>query len=223
MTPADVAVVIPTLNEAPVIAASIESGFAAGALEVIVSDGGSEDQTVEVAKGTGVSKIVRSLPGRGIQLNAGAAVTEKPWLLFLHADNRLDRDCLKQMCQEPDLNWGAFRQHIDSPRPLFRLVERGNAWRVKLRSMAFGDQAIFVRRDLFRQQGGFAEISLMEDVVLSQRLRQISDATLLPGPVTISPRRWQQNGIVRQTLRNWSIQLAFKFGASPERLRRHYG
>ena len=222
MSPADIAVVIPTLNEADYVAGAIESAFAAGAAEVIVSDGGSDDETTTRARHAGATKIVRSIPGRGIQLNSGATFAEQPFVLFLHADNRLHAECLQQICRHPDQIWGAFWQRIDSPRPIFRVLEWGNAARVRLRGMAFGDQAIFVRRDVFKQQGGFAEIPLMEDVQWSRGLRKLARPRLLPGPVTISPRRWQQRGVVRQTLQNWSLQLAYAWGVSPERLRRRY-
>lgn len=222
MSPDDIAILIPAINEQASIAAAIESARAAGATEIIVCDGGSDDRTAEIATRSGAAKLVRTLPGRGTQLQGGVRVCEKDWLLFLHADNRLDHDCLKQICQHPKAIWGAFRQRIDSSRKIFRVIERGNALRVKVRGMAFGDQAIFVRRSTLVQQGGVAEIPLMEDVELSLRLRRVARPLLLPGPVTISARRWEQQGVVRQTLRNWSIQLAYKFGACPEELRRRY-
>jgi hypothetical protein len=88
--------------------------------------------------------------------------------------------------------------------------------------MPFGDQAIFVRRDVFKKQGGFAEIPLMEDVELSRSLRRIARPLLLPGKVTISPRRWQRRGVIRQTMQNWSIQLSYALGTPAERLRKRY-
>jgi rSAM/selenodomain-associated transferase 2 len=222
MTPADISVVIPALNEAECIAAAVDSALGAGAVDVIVCDGGSTDDTSQRAKRAGAAKIVRSLPGRGIQLNSGAVFAEQPFVLFLHADNRLDADCLNQICQHPEAVWGAFRQHIDSPRAVYRVLEWGNAARVVVRRMPFGDQAIFVRRDVFKKQGGFAEIPLMEDVELSRRLRRITRPLLLPGKVTISPRRWQKRGVIRQTMQNWSIQLSYALGTPAERLRQRY-
>jgi rSAM/selenodomain-associated transferase 2 len=222
MTPADISVVIPTINEVATIAAAIDSAFAAGACEVIVVDGGSSDQTIDVATRAGATKLVRSLPGRGIQLNSGAFVAEHEFLLFLHADNRLSEACLRQICQQPDCTWGAFRQRIDSSRPVFRILEAGNAWRVQYRRRPFGDQAIFVRRAIFKREGGFPEIPLMEDVEFSRRLSKIAKPLLLDGPLTVSARRWETNGVVRQTLRNWSLQVQFACGVSPEKLKRRY-
>ena len=224
MTPADITVVIPTLNEEIAIARSVRSALCAGATDIIVSDGGSQDRTFEVAAGSGASKVVRSLPGRGIQMNSGAQFAEQDFILFLHADNELSEGNLQQICDHENASWGAFRQRIDSPRQMFRLIEWGNAWRVRWRRMPFGDQAIFVRSSLFRKLGGFAEIPLMEDVELSQRLRKLAKPTLLNGPLTISARRWEKQGILRQTMKNWSIQVSYLLGVSPESLaRRYYG
>ena len=222
MSPSDISVIIPAINEEETIHRSIRSAFSAGAVDVIVADGGSQDRTLGVAAELGVSKIVRSLPGRGIQMNSGALVADREILLFLHADNELGSECLRQICEQPCALWGAFRQRIDSPKILYRTLEYGNACRVRFRRMPFGDQAIFVRSCDFKRMGGFAEVPLMEDVDLSQRLRKIARPILLDGPVTISPRRWEEHGIVRQTLRNWSIQWSYLLGASPEDLRHRY-
>lgn len=229
MNPRDISIVIPTLDEEPSIGSAIASAIAAGAGEIIVSDGGSRDATCLIATEAGASKMVRSLPGRGTQQNSGASVASRDWLLFLHADNVLDPNCLNQICDRvlapgstAPVTWGAFQHRIDSNRTVFRWIERGNAARVRWLSRVFGDQGLFVRREVFRQVGGFADVPLMEDVEFSKRLRKIAKPVLLDGPITISDRRWKQNGVVRQTLRNWSIQYSFAMGASPEKLRRRY-
>lgn len=222
LTPRDISIVIPTLNEQAAIRISIQSAIDAGAGEIIIADGGSTDDTLAIARDAGASKLVRSFPGRGTQQNAGAAVATRDVLLFLHADIRLGSECLAQIATSDDFVWGGFRQRIDSPGRSYRAIEFGNSLRVRVRGMAFGDQAIFVRSNVFRQQGGFPEIPLMEDVDLSKRLRRIQHPVLLPGPVKISPRRWEKNGIARQTLTNWSIQIAYATGTSPEKLARRY-
>jgi len=222
MTPDQVSVVIPTINEETQIVASILSAQRAGATEVIVVDGGSQDRTCQLAVEAGVAKLVHSLPGRGIQLNSGARLATQEFLLFLHADNRLGDDCLRQICRHPTAVWGAFHQQIDSDRIVYRYLQWGNAKRVSIRHMAFGDQAMFVKRSVFVSEGGYEEIPLMEDVVLSRRLRRVSKPILLPGPVHISPRRWEARGVVRQTLRNWKLQLAHRLGVRPETLVRWY-
>lgn len=219
---ADVSVVIPCLNEAENVAAAIGSAFDAGAIEVIVCDGGSDDGTESRARASGATAIVRSIPGRGIQMNAGATFAHGEFVLFLHADSRLTAGCLEQVVTADGAEWGGFRQRIDSPRGVFRLIERGNAARVRWRRLPFGDQAIFVRRSLFKRVGGFPEVPLMEDVELARRLRPAGPPRLLEGPVVTSPRRWEQTGVVRQTLRNWKIQIAYAAGVPPDTLRDWY-
>ena len=224
MTPAEISVVIPAINEESSIAVAVQSAVRAGAGEIIVVDGGSQDDTIGAARRAGATKIVRSLPGRGVQLNSGLVLVDahQRVVLFLHADNALDPNCLEQICDRDELIWGAFRQQIDSPAKIFRWIERGNAMRVQLRRMPFGDQAVFVRKTELDRQGGFEEIPLMEDVALSRRLRRIAKPALLPGPVHVNARRWQHRGPIRQTLRNWWIQLAYAAGVSPQRLKQWY-
>lgn len=222
MTPADVSVVIPTFNEAGSISRCIASARAAGAKQIIVADGGSTDSTVDIAKKAGASGIVQSDLGRGIQLNRGAAEATGEVILFLHADNWIGPHCLSQLCQQSKTTWGAYRQRIESSRRIYRSIEAGNAMRVRWLGMAFGDQAVYVRRDLFQEQNGFNEVPLMEDFEFSQRMRRLAKPVLLDGPVQISARRWQQNGVLRQTLRNWTIQVAYRFGVSPKSLAEFY-
>ena len=222
MTPADITVVIPTLNEEQVIAKSVASAVAAGATAIVVSDGGSRDGTREVAVDAGASRVIQSAPGRGVQLNAGAQLAETEFILFLHADNELSDNALQQICENEKAAWGAFRQRIDSRRLVYRLLEWGNQWRVQWRAVPFGDQGIFVRRTLFEQMNGFAGIPLMEDVELSQRLRRIEKPLLLQGPLTISARRWEKHGVLRQTVKNWSIQYSYARGVSATDLAQKY-
>ncbi|KAA1260024.1 Glucosyl-3-phosphoglycerate synthase [Rubripirellula obstinata] len=220
--PLDVSVIIPTLNEQDHVAAAIQSAQAAGAGETIISDGGSTDDTQATATAAGATKFVRSLPGRGTQLAGGLSVAAGEVVLFLHADNLLSVDCLNQICQLDEFVWGAFKQQIDSHKPIYRAIELGNAARVSWRGMAFGDQAIFANRKALMSHGGVSEIPLMEDVDLSRRLRKLARPVLLDGPVQISSRRWEQTGVLRQTIRNWTLQVRYAAGATPESLADRY-
>jgi len=222
MTPAEITVVIPALNEERAISLSVHSAISAGATEVIVSDGGSRDHTAERASEAGASSVVRSQRGRGVQMNAGAHLATGRFILFLHADNKLSEQALRQICVHEDAVWGAFQQQIDSRRRVYRLIEWGNDLRVRWRKVPFGDQGMFVRRSLFEELRGFAEIPLMEDVELSHRLRKIDAPVLLQGPLQISARRWEKKGVVRQTLTNWMIQLSYSRGVSVEQLAQKY-
>ena len=219
-----VSIVLPALNEAALIADSVASALAAGPREVIVVDGGSHDDTVSLARAAGAT--VLSCPaGRATQQNAGASLATGDVLLFLHADNRLAVDGLVQIEQaltDRRIGCGAFRQVIEADGWLYRLLERGNAWRAAYRGLPYGDQGIFVRRSLFEEVGGFPRVKLMEDVLLMRRLRRKTWPVLLPGPLFVSARRWRRQGVIRQTARNWCLLAAVRLGVHPDRLAKFY-
>ncbi len=225
MIPTDVSVIIPAINEAERVARAVASSWAAGAGEVLVVDGGSRDETVSSAEAAG-AKVLQSPAGRARQQNAGARQSRGEVLLFLHADNWLGPECLVQLATALDAQpqrWGgAFRQQIASRRPILRLIAWGDGLRVSCRGIPFGDQAIFVRRHVFEQVGGFPEEPLMEDLILAVRLRRLAWPLLLPGPVYVDPRRWQQRGPVRQTVRNLRLQWRHARGATPQQLAADY-
>jgi rSAM/selenodomain-associated transferase 2 len=220
----ELSVIIPALNEGVRIRRAIESARNAGAAEVVVVDGGSEDDTVAASESAGAI-VLRGARGRAAQQNRGAQAARGRWLLFLHADNWLAPEAgaqLRGVFRRPDVGCGAFRQRIDAPGILYRGLERGNALRIRLWSLPYGDQGIFVRRDLFEQLGGFPPLPLMEDVALMRKLSRLSRPVLLPGPLHVDARRWQRQGVVQQTLRNWSLLTAYYLGVSPTRLAPSY-
>lgn len=225
----NVSVVIPALNEAGCIRRALDSCASAG--EVIVVDGGSEDETLRIAEAAG-AKVLQCEAGRAIQQNVGARAAAGKVLLFLHADNFLGQPSagivhpIQQisdaLAANPNRWGGAMQQRIDAPGVQYRCLQWGNAMRVRMRGVPFGDQAIFVRHEMFERVGGFPIEPLMEDLILSQRLRRFAWPLLLPGPVCVSARRWQRYGVVRQTARNTALQLAYAAGVSPTRLKSHY-
>ena len=220
----NVSVIIPAINEAEHIGVAVVRAYEAGAAEVIVADGGSSDVTREIAR-RHRARVVDSPSGRARQQNFAAAEASSSVLLFQHADNHLSADCINQVksaMQDERCQFGAFRQRIDAAGCPFRLLEWGNAWRVRKLGIAYGDQAIFVRRELFERIGGFPEVPWMEDLILMKQLRPHGRPVLLEGPVSVSARRWIRHGVIRQTLRNWSLVAAFQMGVSPERLARRY-
>ena len=219
-----VSIVIPALNEAELITGAVAGALATVPLEVIVVDGGSSDDTAELALAAG-AKVVSAPRGRARQQNAGARASRGDVVLFLHADTRLAVDGVRQIQREladSRCQCGAFRQVIEADGFLFRLLERGNAWRASRRGLPYGDQGIFVRRHLFDELGGFPELRLMEDLFFMRRLRKRSWPVLLPGPLYVSARRWQRHGVIAQTARNWILLSAARLGVHPDRLDRFY-
>ena len=220
----NISVVIPAINEEAVLGRAIASAWRAAATEVIVVDGGSQDDTPQIAEALRC-RVLAAPAGRARQQNAGAAAATGEALLFLHADNWLSETALIQIgraLEDPATVGGSFRQAIAAPGVHFRLLEWGNGLRARWLGMPYGDQGLFVRRSVFDAVGGFAPVPLMEDVLLMRVLRRQGRLAFLSGPLQVDARRWQQAGLVRQTLRNWLLLAAFRLGVSPARLARFY-
>jgi len=213
--------VIPTLDEEQRLPSAIQSVRADA--DVIVVDGGSGDATREVAAREG-ARVLEAPRGRGRQLDQGARAATGEWLLFLHADTRLETgwaDALAAL--PPEVVGGAFRFAVDSPRPAFRVVERAVRLRLRLFALPYGDQGLFVRREVYARIGGVPHLPLMEDVAFVARLRRAGRLAFPPVRAFTSARRWDRYGIVGTTLRNWSLLARYAAGQSPERLARRYG
>lgn len=219
-------IIIPVLNEAGVIAATLQAlqTCRGRGHEVIVVDGGSTDGSVELAVGL-ADKVLSSPRGRALQMNEGARHAEGDILLFLHADTLLPPDadwlvCWALTCQ--DRAWGRFDLRLTGRHPLLRIVERAINLRSALSGIATGDQAIFLTRALFEAVGGFEPIPLLEDVALCRRLRAVSRPCRLHAPVLSSSRRWEEHGILRTVLLMWRLRLAYYLGADPAVLVKTY-
>jgi len=222
----DITVVIPAINEQDNIEGAISSALGAGAVEVWVADGGSTDSTIEYASQAG-ALVCCGDAGRAAQQNNGAKHATKMILCFLHADNRLDSAALEQAAiyfsEDATNSWSCFYQEIEASGIGYSLLQWGNAWRARWLGRVYGDQTIMITRELFELIGGFPEVDLMEDVLLSKNLRrQGVRPCVLAGPVKISARRWKKKGILRQTLSNWWLLLRLRLGTNPNRLAKHY-
>lgn len=227
MTNDRLCIIVPVLNEAAELAARLQALRVfrqRGALLVVV-DGGSSDATLEIARAH-ADLALQAPRGRAAQMNAGAAACpHAPLLLFLHADTVLPEQADQQVqaaCAEP-MAWGRFDVRIASPRPLLRLVARMMNLRSRLSGIATGDQAIFIRRELFDRTGGFPDLPLMEDIALCKQLKRWSRPLCLRATVETSARRWEKHGVWRTILLMWRLRAAYFFGADPAQLAIHYG
>ena len=219
-------IVMPVLDEAAGIVEHLQSlqDLRAQGVELVVVDGGSKDDTTTLARPL-VDRLIQTGRGRGHQMNAGAACACGEVLLFLHADTRLPPDAHRVVLRAigDGADWGRFDVRIvGGPRALAVVAGSMNL-RSRLTGIATGDQAMFCTRTAFERAGGFPEIALMEDIVLSRRLRAISRPACLRARVRTSGRRWVQHGLLRTVLKMWWLRLRFWLGASPDELARAYG
>jgi rSAM/selenodomain-associated transferase 2 len=218
-----VSIIIPTLNEAGQLARTIQSLRQQRPHEIIVVDGGSTDRTAEEADGA--DRFITAPRGRAHQMNAGALAASGQIFLFIHADCRLEEDALAEVAcclQRRDVAAGCFRMTVDAPDLVYRCIDFAATARVRLTGLAYGDQGLFVRRQVFEQLGGFPPIRLMEDVRFSHRLRSRGRVVVASHRILVSPRRWQKAGVIRQTLRNWSLLSLAACGVPPDGLARWY-
>ncbi len=216
------AVVIPTLDEEQNLR-QILPRVKAFADEICVSDGGSQDATVEVAKSFGV-EVVEGLPGRGGQLNRGAARCSGEILIFLHADTLLPESGPQMVreCIAAGVDGGGFLVHYDHERPALRLGNRLINLRTRLTGCPLGDQAQFMTREAFTALGGFRDWPILEDLDLIRRLKRHGRTQILPAAVVTSARRFDGQGILRTTATNWLIWALYFVGVPPQRLARLY-
>ena len=205
-------VVIPTLNAAATLPATLAS--VAGADEVVVVDGGSSDGTATLAQSLG-ARVVTAPRGRGSQFAAGVAAANGEWLLLLHADTRLQgmAAVLTRMAQG---SAGYFRFMLDSNDPRARRLERLVAWRCRVFALPYGDQGLLIHRDLLRSVGGVRPLPLMEDVDLVRRLGR-RRLVPLDGAAITSAEKWHRQGWYRRSLRNL-LCLTLYFAGVPPRL-----
>lgn len=221
-------VIIPVFREERVITSLVDhltTRALKESAEILIVDGDPERRTLSALQGRDVARI-GSDAGRARQMNVGATQACGDVLLFLHADTRLPTGAdtlIFQALADPKLVGGAFRLAIDSPRAALGLISAAANLRTRLTRVPYGDQAIFLRRAVFEELGGYANIPLMEDLELMRRVRRKGGAVILLREAAFtSSRRWEQEGVWRCTLRNWGVRLLYHCGVAPARLRRFY-
>ena len=195
-------------------------------VEIIVVDGDPQWETLKVIRDAEVVRI-ESVKGRGKQMNEGAGYANGDIILFLHADTELPQNAImliKSAMKNKKYVAGAFNLGIKSDRPVFRLIEYFASLRSRITRTPFGDQAIFIRKSYFDRIGGYKDIPLMEDVELMKRIKKRGDKIIIiKERAATSPRRWEKEGILRCTLRNWFLQMLYGLGVSPYKLTKYYG
>lgn len=222
-----VSIIVPVYNEEANVGAFLRqlrrviSG--SDEVELLVVDGGSSDDTVRIVESSG-AVCLESAPGRARQMNFASAHARGRYLLFLHCDTILPDTFLEVFfhvvaSQAP---WGFFRLRLTGTDPVFRIIERAISWRSNLVGIGTGDQAVFVRRDVWRNAGGYGELALMEDIDLCRRLRRRSRPAVIAQPVTTSSRRWERHGVLRTVLLMWYLRACFYLGVNDKTLARWY-
>jgi rSAM/selenodomain-associated transferase 2 len=193
--------------------------------EIIVIDGDPKGETLRVISHDDVIKI-NSSRGRGKQMNEGAKVARGDILLFLHADTELPADSLRLIeaaMRVQRYMAGAFDLGIKSKRYMFRVIEVVASLRSRVTKIPFGDQAIFMPKHYFHKIGGYKDIPIMEDVEIMERIKKRGDRIfIIPQKVLTSSRRWEKEGVLYCTLRNWFLQILFLLGVSPLKLSEFY-
>ena len=222
-----ISVIIPTLNEERTIIATLVHTASLGFDELIVVDGGSTDETPALVESYRLSTQSSALSpvqwvtapcGRARQMNEGAKVSSGEILVFLHADTQLPGEAktmIDTTLADQRMVGGRFDVRFDRPSMWGTIISKIMNWRSRLSSLATGDQALFVRRPIFEQMEGFADMPLMEDIEFSRRLKRKGATAALTATVTTSFRRWERHGPLRTILLMWTLRFLYWIGISP--------
>ena len=220
-----ISIIIPALNEAKTLGKTLKQIIKQASIEIIVVDGGSQDKTSEIANKFGAKVIYSQQKNRAYQMNLGAAAATGKIFLFLHADTLLPTgyfSLVREVLAMPETVAGAFELGIDGVQQSFRLLEMAVNWRSRFFSLPYGDQALFMKAEVFQEVGGFVPLLIMEDFDLVQRLKKRGKIRIAPAKVLTSSRRWQKLGICRTTAINQLIILGHYLGISPTKLAHWY-
>ena len=213
-------IIIPARNEAACIGATVRRARMAKGSQVIVVDGQSDDKTTLIAQSAGAT-VLTSPPGRAWQMNHGATHATGDTLVFLHADTLLPRGFDKHIratLSQQEVVAGAFQLRINARRRSLRFIETMANLRSHHLQMPYGDQALFLKADIFRQIGGYQELPVMEDYEMIRRLRQRGQVRTCQALVRTSARRWLTHGVCRTTFAHQLMIVGYHLGVSPRRI-----
>jgi rSAM/selenodomain-associated transferase 2 len=219
-----ISVIMPVLNEEKAIGSALAALTALKPHEIIVVDGGSRDRTRRIGVEAG-AKVLMTGPGRARQMNRGALEAKGDVLLFLHADTRLPASAFRDIesaLSDPRYLGGRFDVELDSDRWLLKAVGFMISLRSRLSKVGTGDQAIFVRREILAELGGFPDMPLMEDIAFCRMLKRAGEVACLRSKAVTSARRWEADGVWRTIFKMWTLKLLYLAGVPPARLKRFY-
>ena len=221
-----ISIIIPTLNESLLLQRLLcdLNKIIDSQVEIIVVDGGSNDNTLEIASKYAHQVFVTE-QGRATQMNYGAAFAKGEVLFFLHADSMLTTNAfqkLKEIVKESLYVGGAFRLQIDSNKLLLSIISQVVNLRSRFFHLVYGDQGIFVRKKIFLEVGKFLITPLMEDVEFYGRLRASGKTVILNEKILTSARRWEKEGILYATFRNWLLLIMYYMGIPAKQLEKLY-
>ena len=213
-------VIVPVLNEEKHLESLLQTLCGT---ETIIVDGGSTDRSTRLARKFNVT-FLSSAKGRAHQMNTGSKQASGEVLIFLHADTRLPFGWREMIAEFSNSNnvWGRFDIKFDQQSAALSVIAKMMNWRSRISGICTGDQAIFIRREVFERINGFADIPLMEDIEISRRLRMISKPYCVSYEVVTSGRRWRENGVLRTVFLMWWLRLQYFWGVSPEKLVKRY-
>ena len=218
-----ISIIIPVLNETSRLDQTLTRLFRTPGVsdhcEVIVCDGGSEDNSLEVIRRY-PCQITHSSSGRAMQMNTGAKKARGKWLLFLHADSVLPNNFINAISTSSE--WGFFRLRLNDEAFVYRIIESAINLRSRFSKVAGGDQGLYFNRSFFESLNGFPQIPLMEDIAICKSARRRASPEFIPAALTSSNRRWREQGIAKTVLLMWSLRLAYWLGVDPKRLHRIY-
>ena len=219
-----ISVILPMYNEEFLIGETLRRlKTQKGSYECIVVDGGSRDRSV--AKAKPYAEVLSSEKGRAFQMNAGARRARGDVFLFLHADSSLEEgalEAIEKAMEEKEVVGGCLTQKIDASHLFYRFLEFSGTMRAKFFRLFYGDQALFVRRQIFDKLQGYPPLPLFEDLAFSRLLRREGKIVILSKRVLTSARRWEENGMLRGSCRNLALLFLYGIGIAPERLSKFY-
>ena len=220
----NISLILPALNEAAAIGATLANLATERPHEILVVDGGSTDATADIVRAAGVT-LLTGARGRAAQMNLGARHATGDVLMFLHADCTLEPgslDAARRTLREYRVAAGCFCMRVDAGGLVYRMIDAAATARVRLTGLIYGDQGLFLTREMFERVGGFPNLRLMEDVFISFALRKLGRMRVADSRIVVSARRWQKVGPIRQTLRNWTLTALAAAGVHPDRLAEYY-